>query len=417
MRLPIERYQLDAGGVLLVSPKPESPCVFVHGDIPAGAVCEPDTLPGLADFTSRLLMGGTAERSHQQIAEELEAVGASIGFGSSVDAISFWGNSLPEHLGLVAGNIADCLEHAAFPPEQVEKVRGQMMTGLKQRRDDTRSMAGDAARELAYPGGHPYRQNGLPTEEALEKTARDDIAAFRDAMFGPKGMILAVSGNVSPAQAREQVETAFGQWQCEPDAPPAIPTPPSLSSAQRSVVPMMHKSQADIAIAFLAIRRADPQYYALSQANLVFGRLGLMGRLGKHVRDELGLAYYCLSDLEDRTGVGLWSVRAGVNPASVDRAIEATMQEIDRIASEPVSDDEISDAQQNQIGSLALRLETTRGVASAIHYIEYHGLGLDYIDRFPHLVRSVTKEQILQGAQRYLNPRVSVTTIAGPYQG
>ena len=414
MKIAVERSTLDNGAVLLVSQRKESPCVIVTGSIPAGSFLEDDEHAGLADFVARLLMRGTAERTHQQIAQGLEDVGASIGFGASAETISFTGKSLPEHLDLLSKNISDCLRNAAFPADEVEKVRGMMVTGIKQRLDDTRSRAADLLRELAYPVGHPYRRDGVATLESLETIGREQIAAFRERNFSPRGMIIAVCGNVEPARARESVEAAFCGWEAREHGSAQIDGGPSLAEAVRRVVPMPHKSQADIAVGFPGARRSDPGFYALTQANLILGRLGLMGRLGEHVRDEMGLAYYCHSMLEQRRGVGLWLLRAGVNPANVERAIEAMQGEVARMAAEKVGEDEIADAQGMLVGSMALQLDQTGGVVYIVHYIEYHGLGLDYLERYPGIVRSVTREQILESAARRLDRQRCATVIAGP---
>jgi zinc protease len=417
MNIPIERWILANGAVLLVSQRKESPSVIVAGSMPAGAFLEEEPRAGLADFTARLLMRGTAERDHQQIARELENVGASIGFGSSAEALSFNGKSLPQHLDLVLRNIADCLRSAAFPTEEVEKVRGMMITGLKQWQDDTRARAEDALRESVYPVGHPYRRNGRPTEESLQAISQSEIAAFRDRNFSSRGMIIVVCGNVDSSLARNAVEATLGAWRANGAGSAQVQPRPDLSAPVRRAVPMPHKSQADIVIAYPGLRRSDPEFYTLSQANVILGRLGLMGRLGDHVRDRLGLAYYCYSAVEDRRGDGLWLLRAGVNPANVDKAIAAMQDEVARLASEQVAEDEIQDAQQLLVGAMALRLETTEGLADMAHYMEYHSLGLDYLERYPGLVKSVTREKILEGAARHLDARQCATAVAGPVQG
>jgi zinc protease len=177
---------------------------------------------------------------------------------------------------------------------------------------------------------------------------------------------------------------------------------------------MPHKSQVDLALALPAVPRSHPDYYALNMANLILGSLGLMGRLGERVREQQGLAYYVYSRLSARLWAGDWIANAGVDPDHVDRAIESILAEVRRLRDEPVSDAEIEDAKANLIGSLPLRLETNDGVAGFLLNLEYYGLGLDYLERYPGRVQSLTKQDLLAAARRYLDPEQVAVVVAGP---
>jgi zinc protease len=141
-----------------------------------------------------------------------------------------------------------------------------------------------------------------------------------------------------------------------------------------------------------------------------------MGRLGETVRDQQGLAYYAYSGLEAGLGRGPWSVRAGVNPANVDQAVESILAEIARLRDEPVTDQELEDGGDYLTGSLPLQLETNEGIASTLLHMELHKLGDDYVIRFPDLMRAVTKEQIQAAAHKYLDPEHYALAIVGPYE-
>jgi zinc protease len=179
---------------------------------------------------------------------------------------------------------------------------------------------------------------------------------------------------------------------------------------------MTNKTQADIVLGTVGPARAADGYYAARLGDVILGHLGLMGRLGETVRDQQGLAYYAYSGLEAGLGRGPWSVRAGVNPANVDQAIESILAEIARLQDEPVTDEELEDGQDFLTGSLPLRLETNEGIAGTLLDMELYQLGDDYIIRFPDLMRAVTKEQIQAVAQRYLDPEHYALAIAGPYE-
>jgi zinc protease len=177
---------------------------------------------------------------------------------------------------------------------------------------------------------------------------------------------------------------------------------------------MPDKSQADIALGFKAIPRRHADFYALSQATLVVGGFGLMGRLGANVRDRQGLAYGISARMSETFGDGPWVVHAGVSPAHVERAVASILDELRHLQDEPVTDPELADVQSYLVGVLPVRLETNDGVAATLNHIEVHGLGDDYLDRYPDLVRSVTREAVQRAAQEHLTTDRYSLALAGP---
>ena len=161
--------------------------------------------------------------------------------------------------------------------------------------------------------------------------------------------------------------------------------------------------------------RRAPGYIAASLGNSVLGQFGMYGRIGESVRERSGLAYHASSSLSGGIGPGPWLFLAGVDPENIDKTIALIRQEIDRFVSEPVTAEELADAQANYIGRLPLSLESNAGVASALLNLERYQLGLDYYLRYPDLVRAITQEEILSAARRYLNPDVLAIATAGSF--
>ena len=140
--------------------------------------------------------------------------------------------------------------------------------------------------------------------------------------YHPRDAAIVVVGDVHPDIVWDRLEKALGNWQ-PPEQSPILQVPdvPPLDERRRYVRTMSNKTQADIVLGTVGPARGAEQYYAARLGDLILGHLGLMGRLGEKVRDQQGLAYYAYSSLEAGLGRGPWSVRAGVNPANVDRAI------------------------------------------------------------------------------------------------
>jgi zinc protease len=229
-------------------------------------------------------------------------------------------------------------------------------------------------------------------------------------------MTFAVVGGFGSFQrAVEMIEQAFSKGTSRSSSPiqPDLSQTALTASRDSTVVP--GKSQSDLAMGIATIPRGDDAYYSLDIANLILGRLGLMGRLGAEVRDRQGLAYYVYSQIEPRLDGSLWVARAGVDPANVDRAIDGISRELAALRGDGVSEDELSDAQNYLVGALPLALESHDGVAGTLLAIEEFKLGLDYIDRYPGLIFAQTRESVLDAATR-LDPERMVVRIAGPAQ-
>jgi zinc protease len=249
----------------------------------------------------------------------------------------------------------------------------------------------------------------------VESLDKDSVRNYHRRAFSPRGTAIAVVGGM--ADFNETVDIigeAFGAW--EDSAADGSQADLALTNATpvRETTEIAGKSQADLAVGITTVPRNHDDYYALDVSNLILGRLGLMGRLGAEVRDRQGLAYYAYSQIEPRTDGSLWAARAGVDPANVERALEATLAELRGLRDDRVSEQELRDAKNFLVGVLPLALETHDGVAAMLLAIEEFGLGLDYLERYPEIIASITREQVLQAARQHLDPDRVAIGIAGP---
>ncbi|MGD1995840.1 MAG: pitrilysin family protein, partial [Anaerolineae bacterium] len=208
----ISRHELPNGIVVLVRENRASPSVVVSGYLEVGSYDEEAEQAGLAAFTASMLTRGTAHRTFDQVYEEVESVGATIGVSPGIHHTRFGGRSLAEDLPLILGVLADVVRNPSFPSREVEKLRGEILTDLEERAHDTRRMAALTFRELCYPPTHPYGHSLVGYAETTSALARNDLVDFYQGGFGPQGMIIAVIGAVGTDEAMEQVSSAFGDW-------------------------------------------------------------------------------------------------------------------------------------------------------------------------------------------------------------
>ncbi|MEP7356495.1 MAG: pitrilysin family protein [Anaerolineales bacterium] len=410
----ITRRELAEGIVVLVRENHASPSVVIDADLRAGSLWESRAQAGLSNFAASAMMRGTESRSFAEIYEAIESVGATLSVSSGTHTSGFSGKSLAEDLGLLLELAADSLRRPTFPADQVERLRGELLTRMAVRDNNTHARAEEAFFETAY-AGHPYAidEDGYP--DTVRALTREDLANFHRVHFGPRGMSVTLVGDVQAEAAVALVERYFGDW-ANPQQPPepALPPVTPLAGATTRRVLMPGKIQNDLVLGGPGPARRHPKFLAARLANNILGVFGMGGRIGHYVRERGGMAYYAASGLDGGLGPGAWRAYAGVNPKNVDRAVELMLTEIKKFTSRRVTPDELASNKTFFLGRLPLSLETNEGVASAIGSLELYDLGLDYFQHYPAMVGAITRDDIQEVAAEFLSAENYVLAIAGP---
>ena len=410
----LRRHTLANGITLLIQPNPASATLTLEGYADAGAYHDTADTLGRASLMAAMLRRGSEQHTFQQLNVRLDDVGASIGFHAGRDQFGFWGRSLAADAGLLFGTLAECLTTPSFAPSELDKYRGQLLTHLGILETDTGYRADRAFMSALYGADHPYGRPTIGTRQTLTALDRDALGRYYRQQLDPRSIVISVVGDLKPQAIIDQLEATLGTWQSAGDAAQRR----SLSGhnpveIQRHCVEIPNKPQVDLILGVVGLSRRSPDYFPAMMANVILGRLGMMGRLGAHVRDEQGLAYYVSSSLRAGFGDYPWNIVAGVAPENVERAIEGILGEVRRLCDEPVSSEELADCKSYLIGALPLRLETNEGIAGFLLNIEEHDLGADYLERYPSLVGGVSAEDIQRVVRTYWADQSYVLALAG----
>jgi zinc protease len=393
-----------------------SDSVVVHGWLWVGSIDEPAEQAGLASLTASMMTRGTEYRTFGQIGQEIESLGATLSIGSGGHTTAFTTKCLIEDLPSVLDILTDCLFHPTFPSEHIEKRRGEILTGLKQRAFNTRAMASLRYHELLYPN-HPYGRSSMGYKETIGNLSRADVGAFYREHYGTQSARNAgvtIVGAIPTREGLDVLEKALGTWQGAAYHQAPLPQVPPVEQTRQVRTAIPGKTQSDLLLGWIGLERKNPDFFGAYVANCILGQFGMMGRIGDHVRDEKGLAYYSYTSLDAGLEAGPWSAIAGVAPNSVAPATNAILDEIRRIRQEPVSEEELADAKAFLIGSLPLRLEAKESVAAQIAHMQIYELGLDYLHHYPLKIDAVTAQDVLNVTNKYLNPDAYVISVAGP---
>ena len=416
MSLAPARTLLDNGATLLVKPTHTTPAVAISLSLRAGSIADPPGQAGMTWLLSRVIDRGTATRSAAEIAEQLDSRGITLTVIITRHLFSIGCRCLADDFEPVLALLGDIVTSPSLPEEEIATRKGEVITSIRQDDDNPAIRASEALMALLYPDGHPYGRRTKGSVEVVEQLTREPLVRLHHARVAPGVLTAAIVGDVDPSRAQEVAARVFGGW--TKPAPPPLAVPPVVAAGERRrvVIPMMNKSQADIAYGFTSITRNDPSYYAHWLMNVAFGQYAIGGRLGDSIRERQGMAYYVSSALDANVAPGPLSIRAGVSPANVDRAIASIDEEIVRLVRDGLTPRELDESRRYLIGSIPRSLETNGAIANFLQVEEFFGLGLDYDARLPALLNAVTLEDVNAAARRSLDPDRATVVIAGPYE-
>jgi len=408
------RAELANGAVVLLQETLMTPAVTISASFRAGSQVDPVDLPGLAYLTGRMIDRGTERWTASMMADELDERGVSLRVSSNRQALTLSCTCLAEDFDDVLAIVADVVRNPTFPTAEIETRRSEALTILRQHEDNPAARAVDAALELLYGWDHPYGRPSKGTTAGVERATRADMIAFHARHIRPGAMSLAIVGDVRPEHALEAATAALDGWTTAEPERIAVPSPPASAGRRRSFIAMPGKTQSDIAYGFTAIRRLDPRYYAYWMMNNILGQFGLGGRLADNIRERQGMAYYVFSTLDPAAGEAPLLIRAGVDPANVERAIAAVDHEVAKLAADGPTAIELAETRAYLVGSIPRLLETNQTIAAFLQTSEEYGLGLDFDQRLPALLDAVTLEEIHAAAAERLDPARAVVAVAGP---
>jgi zinc protease len=409
------RATLDNGVVVLAKETRKTPAVAINLAIRAGSICDPVDAPGATYLLGRVIDRGTAARSADEIAEELDGRGISLTVNVTRHLFSVSCTCLARDFDAILALLGDIVIQPVVPQHELAIRKGEVITAIRQDDDNPAVRAVEGLMAMLYGEDHPYGRRTKGNVEVVERLTQERLLGLHAQRFAPSEMTAIVVGDVGASRALETAGRVFSGWRNPPPPPVPLPPVPKATTRRRRIIPMMNKAQADIAYGFTTIRRADPAYYACWIMNVALGQYALGGRLGDSIRERQGMAYYVSSLLDANVMEGPLMIRAGVGPANVDRAIVSIDEELTKLRLHGLTDKEVNETRQYLIGSMPRALETNAGIANFLQTEDLFGLGLDYDRRLPDLLGAVTLEDVHAAARHALDPDRATIVIAGPY--
>lgn len=404
---------LPNGVKLVVSEKHTLPLVSFRLNFIGGTTqFEPANRAGLADLVTDMMLEGTATRSGDRLATDLQLLGTSLDLSIAQESGVLSFQSTTDKFPAALALAADVLLHPAFPAPALERLRGQALVALTQTRDRTSGVASMVYPKLLYSANHPYGR--MTTEQTLNAVTRTDVVNFHRAYFQPARAIVTVVGDVSADSVKAAFEKAFAGWKAGGSAATvSYPAAPAAAPRTIYIVDKPGAEQSTFAIGTVGPPRSTPDYYAIRVMNEMLGVL-FQSRLNHNIREEKGYSYGVFSNFAFGRGPGPFMATGDIVTAKTDSALIEFMRELNDIrGSRPPTDDELAQAKASLVQSLPASFASVAGVNRSIASVYLQQLPQDYYQQFARAVNAVTKGDVVRVAQQYIDPQHFSILIVG----
>lgn len=394
--------KLPNGLTVLLLENHKLPTVAFSMWIRPGQLADPNNLPGLASFTADMLKEGTERRTSEQIANEVDTLGASLDagsrFGASYTSVSASGliDSAPQILDLMS----DVVLHPTFPAEELAKYKQRALADLEQNISNPGFLAQQAFRKVVY--GEAPLSVASATKESIQGVNSEDLKRFHDAHYLPGNSILGVTGDFHTDEMRTMVEKYFGGWTGGAEAAAALPKTAAAQPTKIMLVDRPDSVQTYIIGGDRGLKRTDPEIYSLTVMNRILGG-GPQARLFLDLREAHGYTYGAYSNFSTDMYPGHWAAVSPVRTPVTDGAMTQFIYEFKKINDEAVPQDELGEAERAIVAGFALSLEQPEQILTSWLTVKEFGLSMDYWDKYPDHIAAVSAADVQSAAKRFVD--------------
>ena len=388
------------------------PLVAMNLVVQAGSDHDAPTMPGIATMTSDMIDEGTKSRTTLQIADELDALGASLGSSASLDGSFVSLRTLSKNLDKALQIYTDVIAHPVFPEKEFERLRKQRLASLVQQRDQPPAIASNAFNYILYGSDNAYGNNTGGTEKSLQGMTWKDLAQFYQSYYHPNNATLIVVGDATLPEIVPLLEKGLGDWQQAQIPSFTVPQPPGTLERKVYLIDKPGAPQSEIRIGYPALARSTPDYFPVTVMNRMLGGQ-FTSRINLNLRERHGYTYGASSSFRFLKGVGPFVAAGGIVTEKTDSAIVECLHEIDLMRDKGMTADELAYSKKGAIGGFALTFETPVQIAGALQNIVLYGLPDNYYNRYLQNIDAVSVADVQRVASKYLDASKMAVVVVG----
>jgi zinc protease len=412
IRFPaFEQRTLDNGLRVVVIEQHEQPLVSLRLMMNAGKAYEPAGKSGLAEATSSLVTKGTATRDAQQLAETIDFVGGNLGASTGVEAAYASASVTSDQIDLGFDLLSDVALRPSFPQDELDRWRRQALSNLQIELQSASYLADTALQKLIF-GDYPYGRPTSGTVQSLAGLTREDLVAFHQRLWVPNEAILAVVGDVKPADAFARAERAFGGWKKGETA--RLPTldAPRPGKPRIVVIDKPDAVQTEIRLGQVGIAYRDPDLFTAEVYNVVLGG-NPSARLYEEIRRKRGLSYGANSHFQQETQPGFFEVSTFTKTETTVDALGLAFDVLRGLQQQPVPDSELNPAKTFVTGAFPLEVETAEGIAARVLEAMHFGYGREFLESYDDRISKVSAAEIQRFARERIQPDRMTVVLVG----
>ena len=401
VKLPqASEHKLANGLTVLILEQHKLPTIALELDMEPGAIADPS--PGMAKFTAEMLREGTAKRNSSAIAATADDIGAQLSseadFGGSDSTVYIAG--LTDSTETLFDLLSDIVMHPSFPAEELEKYKKRELGDLEDEMSRPSFLANKEFHKSLY-GDTNYAVTAA-TPEQIQAVTSEMLAEYHHKYYVPGNAVLGIVGDVNTADVMKMVEKYFGEW--PKTAPPAVKLAQVPPPQPKKVVLVDRPGsvQTNIVAGNLAIKRNDPDYFALTVMDRIVGG-GPSARLFLNLREVHGYTYGAYSSLDTDVYRGYWNARTEVRTAVTDGSLHELFNEFNRIRTETVPAAELDEAKRALVASFALSLEDQLQLLGDALEVHHYGLPADYWDKYPEHISGIDAAAVLAVGKKFVD--------------
>jgi len=354
---------------------------------------------------------GTKSRPPEELAEEIDSLGASLYGFSGRNSFGVEAKGLAKDFPKLLGIVADIIAHPTFPKEELYKVKEEQRAEIRRQRDYLVARCFRLFRKTLYRR-HPYRLSILGTEETLERIGRKDLIRYWKRYAVPSNMVLSIVGDLPWEEVEREVKRAFGEL---PAGKVPIIHPPGEErprEVREREFTYQKGKQVHLVLGFLGTTLDEDDRYPLEVLEAAMSGQG--GRFFTRLRDEMGLAYAVTFFVRADLDPGYLGVYMATSPSKLPQALQGIKALLKEVRERGITEEELKRAKGYLIGGHEVGLQGSLSLASALSFGELYGLGWDTYLKYPERIERVTREDVLRVARKYIDLNAYTLVILKP---